>query len=456
MQQIELNEFATNRKTVTSGIQNACSVTAHKLADIPNVISTSLKECNLIPGFNSSPWSPTTLTYGYPGLICCFSEMHHFFPDQKWDLIAHQCIEKLVEAIKTQGILDSSLYTGYAGICFALDLASKENHLYPRLRKQLHTALLENISTHYLQPIQHFINKSQPVYPYFYDTIAGIIGILTYLLTHANDENTLPSILDILKVLIKLTETTKINGASIPGWFIASKDLPASRGDMSHIQGVFDTGLAHGISGSLAILAKASLKGITVPGQTEAMQRIIFWLKSHRTDVSDYKNVWPGYVHLQNQKEIIPQSSYRDGWCYGAPGIAFSLFLAGCALKDSNLYEYAVKAMESVCERFTNQNTLTCPSICHGLSGLLITVHQMYLATKSEVFLNTSKSISEHILKLYNEKFPIGFKSDMTHNSKHTFIDNPGFLDGTSGIVMSLLFQLSDRPRPWLPIFLIG
>jgi hypothetical protein len=335
-------------------------------------------------------------------------------------------------------------------------MVSQENNLYPRLRKQLHKHLLERIPHHYLKPIQQSLEASKPVSPRLYDAISGIVGILAYLLNHAGDNETRSCILEILDVLVRITQPILIDGVEVPGWVIASKDLPASRGDMSHVQGSFDTGLAHGISGCLAIFAKASLVGITVPGQFESMQRIIHWLQSHRMDLGEFKNVWPSYVQLQNQKENVTQSSHRDGWCYGAPGIVFSLFLAGCALKDSDLYDYAVDAMKSVCKRFATQNTLSCPSICHGLSGLLTIVHQMYLATKSEVFLNTSTSISEHIRKLYNKDFPFGFKSDVTHSNKQIFIDNPGFLDGASGIVLSLLFQLSDRPRPWLPIFLLG
>lgn len=437
-------------------IKNVCSDVANQLADIEHVIATCFQESNLIPDFQSPPWSPVTLAYGYPALICCFAEMNHFFPDQKWDLLSRQCIEKLISEIKTKGVANDSMFSGYAGICFALDMASQKNHLYHRLRKQLHTNLLERVQIRYLKPLQHFIDTSQPVFPRLYDTVSGVIGVLAYLLNHADEKETLSCILHILRVLVNLTEPIEINGSAVPGWFIASKDIPQSRGDMSHLFGTFDTGLAHGISGVLAILAKASLLGISVPGQIEAMQRIICWLQAHRTDIGAFKEVWPAYIHFQDQKEVVSQSSYRDGWCYGAPGIAFSLFLAGCALKDTSIYDYAVDAMESVCQRFATQNMLSCPTICHGLSGLSTIVHQMHLATKSEIFLNTSTRISENILKKYNKEFPFGFKTDLSYKNKELFIDNPGLMDGAVGVVLSLLFQLSDRPRPWLPIFLIG
>lgn len=443
-------------KFLNSTIQNVCLDIAHQLSNIPYVISTCLDENNQIPLLNASPWNAATLSYGYPALICCFSEINHFFPDQKWNDLISQCVEQLVEEIKTRGVNNSSLFSGYAGICFALDMASQERNLYPRLRLQLHSALIENVQSQYLKPIQHFLDSSQPVYPYLYDTIAGVVGILAYLLNHATKKETHACITDILRVLIKLTERIEINGMQVPGWFISSKDLPPNRGDMSHILGVYDTGLAHGISGCLAILAKASLQGVSIPGQVEAMERIVLWLQNHRTNINNFKEVWPSYFHLQDQNEIVPECYYRDGWCYGAPGIIISLFLASCALKDSDLYNYAVDGMHLVCKRFTTQNTLSCPTICHGLSGLLAIVHQMYLATKSEIFLNTSFQISEKILEQYNPDSPFRFKTDVSYNNKQIWIDNPGLLDGSTGIVLSLLFQLSDRPRPWLPIFLMG
>lgn len=446
MQQLELSET----------IQNVCCDSAHQLADIPFVTSTCLKEGNVLADFSSPPWAPTTLAYGYPALICCFSEMNHFFPDPKWALLSHQCVEKLVQEMKSYGVANGSLFSGYAGICFALDMACQETLSYLRLRTQLHAHLLKEVQNRYLKPIQQLIATSQPVSPRLYDTVMGVVGILAYLLNHAEEKETRACIVDILKVLVVLTDPIEVHGASVPGWFIASKDIPASKGDMSHILGAFDTGLAHGISGCLAILAKASLAGVTVPGQAEAMHRITQWLQSHRTDIANFKEVWPAYIHLQNQKEIVPSSAYRDGWCYGAPGIAFSLFLASCALKDSALYAYAVEAMEAVCKRFATQNTLSCASICHGLSGLLAMVHQMYLATQLEIFATTSTHICEEILKKYSKAFPFGFKTEFTHKNKQLSIDNPGLMDGSAGVLVSLLFQLSDRPRPWLPIFLMG
>jgi hypothetical protein len=60
-----------------------------------HTIAKKLKEIDSYQ--ESYGWDPTTLSHGYPGLICLFTELHSYFPNEKWDIKRHHCIELLVQ-----------------------------------------------------------------------------------------------------------------------------------------------------------------------------------------------------------------------------------------------------------------------------------------------------------------------------------------------------------------------
>jgi lantibiotic modifying enzyme len=402
-------------------------------------------------------WESITLSQGYPGLICLFSELNAIFPNEGWDSQTHACIEKLINEIKQWGIHNSSLFSGTAGICFAVNVAAQQTGNYSNLNNSLHTQLLKDIRTHYLKPLQKVREEKKGVSPQLYDVISGVAGILPYLLVKANQRETHSIILELLAELVSLTQPIVIEDKQLPGWFIAERHL--NNGE-NFSDGCLDTGLAHGIAGVLCVLAKATLKGINVSGQLTSMRTITSWLESLQSNVGPFQKIWPSRFSV-NYK---PQRQYddaltlcRDGWCYGAPGVAFALFMASCAMKDKELYTYAIDAMLNACVRLNSDNTLKCPSFCHGGAGVLAIIHQMYLATKMSIFSHTTDHLLMNILRKYDEKHPLGFKTYVAEGpTEEKAVNSLSIIQGTPGVLLSLLFHQSKTLPPWLPIFLLG
>jgi hypothetical protein len=257
--------------------------------------------------------------------------------------------------------------------------------------------------------------------------------------------------------LIQLTYPLTMGGKQVPGWFIPASF--ANAGEEPHL-GLLDTGLAHGITGVLTVLSKASLKNIQIPGLEKAIRTIVDWLQNTRRTIKTFEQVWPSRIGLERgQDGFIEHSeySYRDGWCYGAPGISLALFIAAHAIKDPSLYDYALNATKDLCVRLENQPTLKCPTLCHGLAGALATVHQISLATQDPFYLKSVEQLTRKILAQYDSAAPFGFKSlspqpDGTEKTS----DSPSLIGGSTGVILSLLFSLSTEPRPWLQIFLLG
>ncbi len=96
--------------------------------------------------------------------------------------------------------------------------------------------------------------------------------------------------------------------------------------------GYLNCGLAHGIPGPLAVLSLALRVGTDLPGLPDAVARTADWLTAHRTDDPSGPN-WPNAVSLPDGRSADPVAPARSAWCYGGPGVAAALRLAGDALR---------------------------------------------------------------------------------------------------------------------------
>ncbi|MGB3441490.1 MAG: lanthionine synthetase C family protein [Actinophytocola sp.] len=197
-----------------------------------------------------------------------------------------------------------------------------------------------------------------------YDLIGGLTG-LGVALRRSGDHDLLRS---VLTYLVRLTEP--VDG--LPGWWCPAgpeRTRPGPAGGHSN------HGIAHGITGPLALLALAHGDDITVDGQIDAMTRICRWLDSWEQNHVSGGSWWPQAVTLADlQRHTSAQPGpRRPSWCYGTPGIARALQLAGRALHDRSRRQRAEAAFTTCLNDPAQLDSLTDRSLCHGTGGLLAT-----------------------------------------------------------------------------------
>ncbi len=437
-------------------VADVCLTLAHRFKDPVWIKQVSLQKQNFMPYIQAYPWDITTLSHGYPGFIILFSEMEACFPDQGWDLIAHRYLVELIQEIEKRGIHNSSLFSGLSGICFAIHLASKQSTRYQTLIAQLNAILIKNIEADYLLPIEETRHVAQALSLFQYDVITGLSGVLSYVLEYVHVEAMQMLAYRIVRVLTLLKEGVLHAGIELPGWYTPVSYLIREEQRAQYPEGSFDTGVAHGVAGCMAALAKAYLKGIIVDNQLETIQKMAFWLQENQVKGKKWPAKFGFNARIRNYLEVTTDF-YRDGWCYGAPGIASSLLLAAQALQSDSLKQEAIHIMQVVCERFDSQQNLECVSFCHGLAGLLTQVHAFFLETHLVLFSKTASQITRSILERYDPDFPFGYKcvASLPKGDETVCIDNAGFLDGVIGTLLSLLFSTSSEKQNWVKLFLI-
>ncbi|MGG0814134.1 lanthionine synthetase C family protein [Paenibacillus alvei] len=437
-----------NATTQYDRILHMIRLISEKLADPDLVKSICTSEKNRIEHQNDFIWDEISLASGYPSASILYGRLGTIFPrdEDQFNRGAHHFLLKTQEAMRNAEGVSLSLWSGLSGIGFAAYLLSNDGKKYRKLINQINELLVRYGHIH-LQKAKENIRTG--VYFQDYDVISGWSGIGRYLLLFSDIPDVRGLLNDVLEYLILLSNDKMEKGCSIPGWYIPAEHLPSHQQEI-YAKGYFNLGLAHGIPGPLALLAIAYNQNIRVSGQKEAIEQYSKWILNWKIE-SDFGVQWPlvvsyGEVNLHeddNQKN-------REAWCYGSPGVARSLWLAGKALGDISLQTLATDAFIAIFKKPIENWSIYSPSICHGYAGLLKLTHQMYLDTGNTELFTCYRNLLEDILGKFDPSSAFGFQ-DVYRDSKTTkYLDYLGILDGVTGIAMTLLDAIApQKTKDW-------
>jgi len=200
-----------------------------------------------------------------------------------------------------------------------------------------------------------------------YDLIRGLTG-LGVVLRRLGNRDLLHQVLDYL---VRLTEPI----SDLPGWWCTNgpdRSLPAEGGHANH-------GMAHGITGPLALLALTARDGEAVTGHATAIGRISRWLDAWQQHTDDGGTWWPQTISRTDLANgtLSQQRPLRPSWCYGTPGIARAQQLAAQALDDPPRQLRAEAAFISRAAFPPQARQLADRTLCHGTAGLVATARRI-------------------------------------------------------------------------------
>src|SRR5690606_3748951 len=184
----------------------------------------------------------------------------------------------------------TGLFFGAPAVAYALHTA---NRCAPGRYERTLAALdhsITNTTRLRLDRAHARIDRAAPARFAEWDLIYGRTGIGAYLLRR---DPYSPLLRDVLSYLVRLTEPLHLDGQALPGWWThtdptgaVSPQFPGGHGNL---------GIAHGITGPLALLSLAPRHGVNVDGHSAAVARICTWLDTWRQD-SDTGPWWPRWI----------------------------------------------------------------------------------------------------------------------------------------------------------------
>jgi lantibiotic modifying enzyme len=387
-------------------------------------------------------WLRSSVAEGDAGMALMCGYVGACTGDPAWRARAHQYLQGAAMFAAREGPGPSGLFDGLAGLGFVASSLAGEGGSYQRLLASIDDALHEYLS----QPPGDG-RRSRPDF----DVESGLAGVGTYLLERAGEPGGLANATRVAEILIG----DALDRATPPPW--------AKVGDAVHgflrtefPHGFVDCGLAHGVAGPMAFLARARTLGVRAEGLDEALQHLVTWLAERRRD-DEYGPRWPVGVALDVAGRVAngfddTDRPPPDAWCYGTPGVARALWLAGTALNDAATCEQAADAMLAVHRRLAGCEHVIAPGLCHGLAGLLQITMRFHQDTGDERFADHAQVLIDRLLVRYEPDSAYGYRE---HDHPRD-PDNPGFVDGAAGVAMALLAASSDVTPEWDRMLLVA
>ncbi|MET9290823.1 lanthionine synthetase C family protein [Streptomyces sp. NPDC003077] len=270
-----------------------------------------------------------------------------------------------------------------------------------------------------------------------YDVITGLTGLgALHLLRHPHGD----PLQRVLSYLVRLTQPLPTGDGTVPGWW--TEHAPIRERSHHFPGGHANLGLAHGITGPLALLSLALRQGITVDGHTEGITRICSWLDTWRQDHPSGP-WWPQWItraeHLSNRTH--QPRPLRPSWCYGTPGIGRALQLAALATGDRSRQHTAEQAVLGCLTDPAQLAQITDPGLCHGAAGLLHTVRHIAAEAITPGLANHLPALSDKLLRLSAPKVLSAPKAPAVRWDR-----TRGLLEGEAGRALALCATATGAP----------
>src|SRR5207253_869768 len=214
--------------------------------------------------------------------------------------------------------------------------------------------------------------------------------------------------------------------------------------------GLLDCGLAHGLPGLLALFALSRSAGVVAAELDEAIGVASSWLRAQAIE-DDWGVNWPYFVPLGRAPGA--ETAARAGWCYGAPGIARALWLAGVVTDDFDLRALAVEALEAVHRRPPEARRIDAPTLCHGAAGLLQITLRLAADTGSERLYAAAADVAVRVVDAFEADSLFGYR-DLDPDG--TPVDRAGLLEGAGGVVLALLAAAAASAPAWDRMLLLA
>ncbi|MGH3870174.1 MAG: lanthionine synthetase C family protein [Pseudonocardiaceae bacterium] len=262
-----------------------------------------------------------------------------------------------------------------------------------------------------------------------FDTIRGLAGIGAYLLRR---DPVGDAVRAVLGYLVDLAKPIVVAGKTLPGWWTLTG--PAGRPDPGEFPGGHgNAGMAHGIGGPLALLVLAARRGVTVPGQREAIEAICGWLDFWRTD-SGTGHIWPYLIRRAEQDTGQPRprtrTARRPSWCYGTAGLARAQQLAALVTGNADRRRIAEHALVQALTDAAQRAATTDASLCHGHAGLT------HIAARAAA--DAAPPAAARLRELAAELLAIAQPAPAEIG--------PGLLEGVTGVALACLAPATGAP----------
>jgi lantibiotic biosynthesis protein len=367
---------------------------------------------------------------GTAGVALFFCYLSCLNAVERWRIAASDLLDQAVSAIdEVRGSL--ALLGGMVGVAWAVEhLGDRQIALSTKdPRPAIDHALCAHV-------------RRQPWLDH-YDLVAGLVGHGVYALARLHH----PSGREILQLVIqRLTELAVATGNGMM-WPTSPELLPEEqRRRQPH--GYVNLGVAHGVPGIIALLARAIQAGVAGHETRVLLDAAVAWLLTQRKK-SDALS-FPSVISLGDGAEARRFS--RLAWCYGDLGLSMALFGSAVAVGEAAWRDDALAIARRAALRPIPRFGVRDAGLCHGAAGVAHIFNRFYQATGEEVFGDAARHWFAHVFHHHRLHSGVGgFRVwwGGAEPGKSPWRFMPGLVEGTAGIGLALLAAVMPTEPAW-------
>ena len=334
----------------------------------------------LRPASRAAGRRDVSLASGSAGLAVCNGQLARTRCDPRAADAALTRLEEAVDVLATQP-LTSSLYSGFTGIAWAVELVDG-----------LLSAGGEDRNGDIDEALTSLLRRYPEDAPY--DLVNGLTGLGVYALARWPRPAAAQCVLGVVE---QLARRARHDRDGVYWWTPPSWQGPRRE---QYRPGGVDLGVAHGIAGVVPFLARVHRLGLAQQTVRPLLDGAVRWLLAHMVDTVSGPTV-PYFV-----ADGVEPGPARSAWCYGDPGVAAALLLAARDVGEPAWAAAATGLAMRAANRPPDQTGVVDAGLCHGSAGLAHLFNRMYQMTAEPVLADAARFWVERTLELCSAAAP--------------------------------------------------
>ena len=283
-----------------------------------------------------------------------------------------------------------------------------------------------------------------------YDLISGLVGFGVYALERFPSGESARIIELVVERLLGQAERVP-NGVT---WSTPAELLPEWQRRQAP-SGYWNLGLAHGVPGILAFMARVNRIG-ALPGRgREVLEEGVRWLLYCRDGSGSGYRSWLPIGSHEDPKDP-PRS--RTAWCYGGLGVAAALAVAAACMEREDWMSEA-RSLASNCASIPfEQSGVVDHGLCHGAAGVAHLFGRLGSLVDDDALRVASRVWLEKTMDMRLDGAGIdGYAARRAKNPEvmdpknmvWEMVRDAGFLVGASGVALALAAGFSSAEPSW-------
>ena len=273
-----------------------------------------------------------------------------------------------------------------------------------------------------------------------YDLISGLVGIAVPVLQRIADGKASPSSEPVARGILDQLERLARPMDTGVAWFTPPELLPEWQRHVAP-EGYTNLGLAHGVPGVIAILARYITAGVDVARARVLLEAGVDYLRSVAGPVPGSRYV----AWLPSQ----PNSVARVAWCYGDLGVAIALMSAGTALGRDDWRRDALDLARGMAARPFETSQVIDAGLCHGAAGAAHLFNRLAQATGEVELARAADVWFARTITMRRDDGVAGFPRAEFTEGNITYEPAADLLTGAIGVALALHAAISPIEPAW-------